>query len=282
MEETVDRVHESFSRSPRKSIRQASRELRVPHSTVHNIVHKRLCLRAYKLQLLHHIKPDDHRKRTDFAVEILSLIEENDNYLNLMLFSDESTFHVCGKVNRHNCRIWGSENPHQVIEYERDTPKLSVWLGLHKHGVIGPFFFMESTVTGHSYLDMLENFAVPQIPPGFIFQQDGAPPQFHRDVTTFMDETFPGRWVVRGSPTAWPPRSPDLTPLDFFAWEFIKNIVYRRKVQDLADLRQCIIEAVELVTPHMLINTWQELEYCLECGICRATTGAHIEVYGRA
>jgi hypothetical protein len=39
-------------------------------------------------------------------------------------------------------------------------------------------------VTGHSYLDMLENFAVPQIPSGFIFQQDGAPPHFHRDVTT--------------------------------------------------------------------------------------------------
>jgi len=31
---------------------------------------------------------------------------------------------------------------------------------------------------------------------------------------------------------------------------------------------------------HMLINTWQELEYHLD--ICRATTGAHIEVYGRA
>ena len=30
----------------------------------------------------------------------------------------------------------------------------------------------------------------------------------------------------------------------------------------------------------MLINTWQELEYRLD--ICRATTGAHIEVYGRA
>jgi len=37
-----------------------------------------------------------------------------------------------------------------------------------------------------------------------------------RDVTTFLDETFPGRWVGRGGPTAWPPRSPDLTPLDFF------------------------------------------------------------------
>jgi hypothetical protein len=47
-----------------------------------------------------------------------------------------------------------------------------------------------------------------------------------------------------------------------------------------SDLRQHNIEAVELITPHMLINTWQELEYCLD--ICRATTGAHIEVYGHA
>jgi len=55
--------------------------------------------------------------------------------------------------------------------------------------------------------------------------------------------------------------------------------VYRRKVRDLADLRRSIIEAVELITPHMLLNTW-ELEYRLDT--CQATTGAHIEVYGRA
>jgi hypothetical protein len=45
-------------------------------------------------------------------------------------------------------------------------------------------------------------------------------------------------------------------------------------------MRQRIIEAVELLTLHMLINTWQELEYHLD--ICRATTCAHIEVYRRA
>ena len=56
--------------------------------------------------------------------------------------------------------------------------------------------------------------------------------------------------------------------------------VYSRKVRDLADLRQRIIEAVEFITPHLLINTWKELEYRLD--ICRATKGAHIEVYGRA
>jgi hypothetical protein len=77
-----------------------------------------------------------------------------------------------------------------------------------------------------------------------------------------------------------PPRSLDLTPLDIFAWGFIKDIVYSRKVRVLAGLRQCIIEAVKLITPHMLINTWQEHEYHLD--ICRATTGAHIEMYGCA
>ena len=56
--------------------------------------------------------------------------------------------------------------------------------------------------------------------------------------------------------------------------------MYRRKVRDLADLRQCIIEAVEFIAPHLQINTWQELEYRLD--ICRATKGAHIEVYGSA
>jgi hypothetical protein len=46
------------------------------------------------------------------------------------------------------------------------------------------------------------------------------------------------------------------------------------------DLRQHIVEAVELITHHLLINTWQELEYRLD--ICQATTDTHIEVYGCA
>ena len=48
----------------------------------------------------------------------------------------------------------------------------------------------------------------------------------------------------------------------------------------MADLRQRIVDVVDLVTAHMLIITWQELEYRLY--ICRATAAAHIEVYGRA
>jgi hypothetical protein len=32
------------------------------------------------------------------------------------MFTDETTFHVSGKVYRHNVRIWGTEIPHVVWE----------------------------------------------------------------------------------------------------------------------------------------------------------------------
>jgi len=47
--------------------------------------------------------------------------------------------------------------------------------------------------------------------------------------------------------------------------------VYRRKVRDLADLRQRIIEAVEIITPHMLINmarAWISFRYLSSYNRC--------------
>lgn len=126
----VDRIRASCLRSPKKSLTRRSLLLGLPRSTVHKVVHKRLRLTAYKIQLLHHIKPADKIKRFDFAVSMLDKIEENNNFLKTVIFTDEATFHVNGTVNRHNCRIWGSEQPHEFIQYERDTPKVNVWCGL--------------------------------------------------------------------------------------------------------------------------------------------------------
>ena len=55
-DERVEEVRDAFVRSPSKSIRVASRQLNMPISTVHKVLHKRLHLYAYKLQLLHHIQ----------------------------------------------------------------------------------------------------------------------------------------------------------------------------------------------------------------------------------
>jgi hypothetical protein len=63
--------------------------------------------------------------------------------------------------------------------------------------------------------------------------------------------------------------------------KFMFSTVYRVTQKDFyahpytsmwaPDLRKLIVDAVELITRHMLINTSQELEYRLD--ICRDTTG---------
>ena len=78
--------------------------------------------------------------------------------LSSVVFSDEATFYVSRKVNNHNIRIWGSENPCEVVEKERDISKINVWCGLMHNQIIGPFVFAESTITANIYLDMLKYY----------------------------------------------------------------------------------------------------------------------------
>jgi hypothetical protein len=75
-------------------------------------------------------------------------------------------------------------------------------------------------------------------------------------------------------PIAWPPRSPNLTPVDFFLWGYVKNIVYQVQINELQHLKARIREDVATETLNMLQATWNEVEYRLD--ICRATKGAHI------
>jgi hypothetical protein len=43
---------------------------------------------------------------------------------------------------------------------------------------------------------------------------DGAPAHFSRAVRDVLNNTYRGRWIGRGGPTAWPPRSSELNPLE--------------------------------------------------------------------
>jgi hypothetical protein len=82
---------------------------------------------------------------------------------------------------------------------------------------------------------------------------------------------FPGRWVGRDGPSPWSPRSPGITPLDFFLWGYVTDIVYKTPVTSLDELKLRIVAAIETITPQMLENTWREIEYCLD--ILRAKIG---------
>ena len=62
---------------------------------------------------------------------------------------------------------------------------------------------MENTVTGHSYLDIPQNWLFPQLNEDFsdyIFQQDRAPPRWHVDVRHYLNEILPRRCIGRSGP----------------------------------------------------------------------------------
>ncbi|GBN99927.1 hypothetical protein AVEN_41972-1 [Araneus ventricosus] len=249
----------------------------MPHTTIWGVLHNRL---HEILQESNSASFTPNDKQRLSSLNKFGSIEEMINYLRKWFFSDESTFHASGKVNKHNCRIWGSENPRNYRELERNSPKVNVWCALSHTEVIGPFFFAETTINSVTYLDMLEMYAVPQMQqhqPDVIFQQDSAPPHWGKIVRDFLDENFPDRWSGRDGPIPWPPRSPDITPLDFFLWRFVKNIVYKTPVPSLDELKRRIVTAIQNVTPQMLENTWREIEFRLD--VLRATRGSHVQIH---
>ena len=107
------------------------------------------------------------------------------------------------------------------------------------------------------------------------FQQDGAPPHYHRDVHAYLDDNLPGHWIRRRSPIELPQRSPDLTLLDFYLWGTLKNVKYHRKLATLAALREEIEMACAVIAEDTFANVAQTvLQHTQKCADAH---GGHFE-----
>ena len=104
-------------------------------------------------------------------------------------------------VTQNHC---SEEYPHEIIEKELNVPGINVWGGVTSAGLVGPFFFV-STVTGASYLKMLQEKVWSVISQRedigeLYFQQGGAPPHYATIVRNWLDDNFPNRWIGRRGP----------------------------------------------------------------------------------
>ncbi|GFX66853.1 transposable element Tc3 transposase [Trichonephila clavipes] len=187
---------------------------------------------------------------------------------------DEAHFWLNGYVNKQNCCIWSEANPQVYVETPLHPEKLTVWCALWAGGIIGPYFFKNDeghnvTVNGDRYRAMITNFFIPELNNHDVqelwFQQDGAICHTARATIDLLKDTFGDRLISRFGPVNWPPRSCDLTPLNYFLWGYVKSLVYADKPQTLDHLEDNIRRVIADIRPQMLekvIENWtSRLDY---------------------
>ncbi|GFW74516.1 uncharacterized protein TNCV_2414151 [Trichonephila clavipes] len=197
--------------------------------------------------------------------------------------SDEAHFWLNGYVNKQNCRICSESNPQVYVETPLHPEKLIFWCALWAGGIIGRYFFKideghNVTVNGDRYRAMITNLFIPELNNHDVqelwFQQDGATCHTARATIDLLKDTFGDRLISRFGPVNWPPRSCDLTPLDYFLWAYVKSLVYADKPQTLDHLEDNIRRVIADIRRQMLekvIENWtSRLDYI------RASRGSHM------
>ena len=183
-------------------------------------------------------------KRLEFCRKIQHLSASGELNTEKIIFSDESHVYLRSVPNKQNNREWLPEKPQASNAVPLHSPKVTVWCGITSSRVLGPYFFEDDTgsavtVTKERYVEMLEHFFPEdshEICSETFFQQDGATPHTAKLSMDWLRERFPERLISSKSDFPWPPRSPDLNPLDFFFWGYMKNVIWKSMVAFLNKL----------------------------------------------
>ena len=145
------------------------------------------------------------------------------------LIVEEANFYMNGNVTTSSVRRYAPKGQAQrdfAYDVPNDKRKLVVWCGLVGNRIIGPIF-VPGDLTGQRNLDIINNVVVPELIQIYGQQrigavrriwylQDGATPHRARMVYIRLEQLFPNRVIGLGHSIEWPPRSPDLTTLEFF------------------------------------------------------------------
>jgi len=104
------------------------------------------------------------------------------------------------------------------------------------------------------------------------FQQDGATSHTSHASMAEIQYFFGDRFISKG---LWPPRSPDLTPPDYFLWGYLKGRVYQNKPRTIDTLKANITEEIQTVTADLLARTFPNIARWVQSRL--DTNGGHFQ-----
>ncbi|GFW45602.1 transposable element tc3 transposase [Trichonephila clavipes] len=248
-EDVVMEVHHTVTAGHTETARGIARVLDIPNSTVRKLLRSVLHMFPFRFKRVQMLEPGDPQQRLDFANEFLLRYDADNDWPLRILWTDEAHFTLNGSINTKNCVHWGETNPHAVAPVPLFDAKVTVWCGITATFVLGPFFFEETTPTGPATCSVTGS--------------------------RLLDQHFGDRIISRYYPFPWPARSPDLTPMDFWFWGYLKSTVYLCNPQTLSDLKDSIRREIGNIPRAMLRAAILSTVSRMQCVI--ACDGPHVE-----
>ena len=237
-------------------------------------------------QVKHKLTTQDQRARVAMCNWFNDKMEEDEDWIDNVWFSDEAHFHLDGQFNSKNCVFWGTQPPQEVLQRPLHSSKVTGWCAMNSKTIIGPYWFEDAdgrtvTVNQENYRTVIRKFyASVRCRRGTVidrqwFMQDGATPHTANATLELLRQKFGDRVISRRTDIPWAAHSPDLNPLDFFLWGYDKDNVYADNPQTLQDLKTAITRFIRAIPADMCKRVIGN--FAVRLNECLNSRGAHIE-----
>ena len=117
----------------------------------------------YHIQVKQKLTAQDKFARVEMCNWFNNKMEEYEDWINNVWFSDEAHFHLDGYVNSKNCVFWGTKLPQAVLQRPLHSSKVTAWYAINSKTIIRPYWFEDDegrtvTINQENYRIVIRKF----------------------------------------------------------------------------------------------------------------------------
>ena len=281
-EENLERVKAALDEDGNRSSRRNG--LGLARSSFLRVI-KEIKYHPYILITQQKLEPTDPELRLAFCRRFIETVHQNGDFLDNLIVSDEAIFSLNSEVTTKNVVKYAEHGhgqpPGHFVQFKQGAGQIMAWVGFTSTGKIFGPHFIEGRLDTREYMRIIRYHVIQQ---DFRdqnvnrqqtwWQQDGAPAHTSNISMRYLRGQFPGKLISKRGDWPWPPRSPDLTPCDFFLWGYVKNKIWTvdqdQQPQNIPELRAAITREITNIPNYMLRNVFNGMvtrcEACIEKG----------------
>ena len=206
------------------------------------------------------------QKRAEICGKIISIPFKN--YIPI-IFSDESSIEI--QEIRGIWRQPGTYPPQTFYEKDIKTMSAMVWGGIGPNGYRTKLIFFEEHINAETYIKALEeNRILENIKETFgkdwVWEQDNASSHTAKDTINYLGPRVPYLFD-------WPPKSPDLSPIEQ-VWNYLKVKISGRHFSSPRQIYEALQEEWNKIPNEIIHNLYTS--FWARCYVCHENNGDHL------